>query len=98
MSRTRFVSAPTICLALVVAVALLSADAGAAPRPSNPTITLSPSLPSSERLNTSITWTANIQGGQQGHTYDYQFSAALQGQSQIVRDFDLPNNFVWVPW
>ncbi len=37
-------------------------------------------------------------GGQQGHTYDYQFSAALQGQQQIVRDFQLPNTFVWVPW
>ncbi len=98
MVRTWFVSALTLCLALVVAVGLLDGSAEAAPRPSNPTITLSPSLPSPELLNTSITWTANLQGGQQGHTYDYQFSAALQGQNQIVRDFDLPNNFVWVPW
>ena len=33
-----------------------------------------------------------------GTRIDYQFSAALQGQTQIVRDFSLPNSFVWVPW
>ena len=62
------------------------------------TIALNPSLPSPELLGTHITWTATVQGGIQGHTYDYQFSAALQGQNQIVRDFNLPNSFVWVPW
>lgn len=48
-------------------------------------------------LDTSILWTATVQGGPPGDTYDYQFSAALQGQSQIVRDFDLANSFTWVP-
>ncbi len=98
MLRARAFSATTMWLVIMVAIGLLTGIAEAAPRPSNPTITLSPSLPSPELLNTSITWTANLQGGQQGHTYDYQFSAALQGQNQIVRDFDLPNSFVWVPW
>ncbi len=98
MSRTWLVSALTMCLALLVAVGVLPGSADATPRPASVTITLSPSLPSPELLNTSITWTASIQGGQQGHTYDYQFSAALQGQNQVVRDFDLPSNFVWVPW
>jgi hypothetical protein len=62
------------------------------------TVTLNPSVPSPELLGTNITWTAAIQGGVQGHTYDFQFSAALQGQTQIVRDFDLPSRFTWVPW
>jgi len=98
MLRTRILSAIVMCLAVTMGAGLLAQGAEAAVRPSNPTITLNPSLQSPELLGTSITWTANIQGGQQGHTYDYQFSAALQGQNQIVRDFDLPNSFVWVPW
>ena len=61
------------------------------------TIVLAPSVRGPVLLGTSITWTATVQGGIQGHTYDYQFSAALQGQNQIVRDFNLPNHFTWVP-
>src|SRR5262249_20370277 len=57
-----------------------------------------PSVPSPELLGTSITWTATVSGGPPNHTYDYQFSAALQGQNQIARDFNTPNSFVWVPW
>lgn len=64
----------------------------------DPTITLSPSLLSPQMLGTSVLWTATIQNGLPGHTYDYQFSAALQGTNQIVRDFDLPNSFTWVPY
>ena len=64
----------------------------------NVTITLNPNVPSPALLGTTITWTANLQGGQQGHSYDYQFSVAPQGQSQIVRDFGPSNGFVWVPW
>jgi hypothetical protein len=48
-------------------------------------------------LGASITWTAAVQNGLPGHTYDYRFSAALQGQKQIVRDFSLTNHFTWVP-
>ena len=83
------------CISLLLVLSLL---AGAATRPPAVTITLSPSVPSPAPLNTNITWTATVTGGQQGHTYDYQFSAALQGQQQIVRDFNLPNTFTWVPW
>jgi arylsulfate sulfotransferase len=86
------------CLLALLALTLFVGAAAAATRSSNVTVTLNPSVPSPELLGTRVTWTASIQGGQQGHTYDFQFSAALQGQNQIVRDFDLPNSFVWVPW
>ena len=49
-------------------------------------------------LGTSIVWTATVNNAPPGHTYDYQFSAALQGTNQVVRDFDLPNSFTWVPY
>ena len=49
-------------------------------------------------LGTSIKWTATVQNPPQGEVYDYQFSVALQGQNQVVRDFDLPTSFNWVPW
>ncbi len=49
-------------------------------------------------LGTSLLWTASVQNPAPGHTYDYQFSAALQGQNQIVRDFSLNNSFTWVPY
>jgi arylsulfate sulfotransferase len=69
-----------------------------APRPASPTITLTPSVPSPQQLDTNILWTAIVQNGLPGHTYDYQFSAALQGQNQVVRDFSLHSSFGWVPW
>jgi len=64
---------------------------------SNVSITLNPSVLSPELLGTSVTWTTTVQG-QQGHTYDYQYSVSLNGNNQIVRDFQLPNSFTWVPW
>ncbi|MGC2110862.1 MAG: aryl-sulfate sulfotransferase [Candidatus Korobacteraceae bacterium] len=87
-----------VCLVLLLGLSLLPAFAAAAGRPPSVSITLNPSLPSPELLDTSILWTATISGGNPNDTYDYQFSAALQGQNQIVRDFDLPNSFTWVPW
>jgi hypothetical protein len=95
--RQRFVVSK-IAVLLLLGLTLLPAFAAAATRPPSVTITLSPSVPSPELLGTSVLWTATVNGGAQGHTYDYQFSAALQGQNQIVRDFDLPNSFTWVPW
>ena len=85
-------------VSILLGLSLLTAIAAAATRPASVTITLNPSVPSPALLGTSITWTATVQGGAPGDTYDYQFSAALQGQSQIVRDFNLPNQFTWVPW
>ncbi|HME32913.1 MAG TPA: aryl-sulfate sulfotransferase [Terriglobales bacterium] len=85
----------------VVTLFVLSLTSGvalAAVKPANVSITLSPSLPSPQQLGASITWTATVNNAPPGHTYDYQFSAALQGSNQIVRDFDLPNSFTWVPW
>lgn len=76
----------------------LAVNAAAAVRGPSVSITLNPSVQSPAALGTPITWTATVSGGPPGDTFDYQFSAAPQGQNQIVRDFDLPNSFVWVPW
>ena len=86
-----------VCIAVLLAMVSSVGVAIASTRPVPISITLKPSVPSPELLGTSITWTATIQG-QQGHTYDYQFQAALAGQQQIVRDFNTPNTFTWVPW
>lgn len=88
----------TACLSVLLVVTSLAGIAGATTVRPSVTVTLNPSLPSPELVGTSITWTATLSGGQQGHTYQYQFSAAKQGQTQIVRDFNLPSSFVWVPW
>lgn len=98
IGSTRVCKSLRALVLIALALSLFASTATAAGRPPDVTVTLSPSLPSPELLGTTITWTANLQGGQQGHTYDYQFSAALQGQNQIVRDFNTPNSFVWVPW
>jgi arylsulfate sulfotransferase len=61
------------------------------------TITLTPSLPSPQMLATSIVWSATVQNPVAGHTYDYQFAVALQGNVQVVRDSGLTSSFTWVP-
>ena len=85
-------------LLLLFGLGLLPAMAVTAPQHPSVTITLNPSLPSPELLGTSVLWTATVNGGNPNDTYDFQFSVALQGQRQIVRDFNLPNTFTWVPW
>ena len=65
--------------------------------PDSVTITLTPSVDSPQFLGTSVVWTAAVQNGQKGHSYDYRFAVSLQNQTQIVRDFNLPNKFTWVP-
>jgi arylsulfate sulfotransferase len=87
------------CVLTTLGFSLLSAAvAVAATKSPSVSITLSPSVPNPAMLGTHITWTATVTGGPPGDVYDYQFSAAPQGQNQIVRDFALPNSFVWVPW
>ncbi len=81
---------------VLLGLSLVGAATGATKTPSV-SITLLPSVQSPQMLGTSILWTATVSGGPPGDIYDYQFSAALQGQNQIVRDFDTPNNFTWVP-
>ena len=95
----------TFCVAVLTLLGLslllgvtVANGATAAKISAPPTITLSPSLQSPQLLGTSIIWTATVHNGLPGHTYDYQFSVALQGQSQIIRDFNLPNSFTWVPY
>ncbi|HZL67201.1 MAG TPA: aryl-sulfate sulfotransferase, partial [Candidatus Limnocylindrales bacterium] len=88
----------TAGLVTLLGLSLLPGVATAATKAPSVTITLSPSLSSPQMLGTSILWTATVQGGPPGDTYDYQFSAALQGQNQIVRDFGSRNTFTWVPY
>lgn len=95
MLRTRMFRAGLWAL---IVVTMIGTAAVAATRTPNVTVSLIPSVPSPELLGSSITWTAAVTGGQQGHVFDFQFSAALQGQSQVVRDFDLPPSFLWTPW
>ena len=87
----------TAGLVTLLGLSLLLGVAAAATKAPSVTITLNPSLSSPQMLGTSILWTATVSGGPPGDTYDYQFSAALQGQNQIVRDFNTPNTFTWVP-
>ena len=70
-------------LLTLLGLGLLPGVATAATKAPSVTIMLSPSLSSPQMLGTSILWTATVQGGPPGDTYDYQFSAALQGQNQI---------------
>ena len=86
-------SALNVCLALLVLPFGLSAVAT-----ESTLIRLTPVQPSPQTLGATITWVATVQNGQQGHTYDFQFSIALGGQNQVVRDFDTADTFVWVPW
>ncbi len=87
----------TAGLLTLLGLSLLLGVAAAATKAPSVTITLSPSVQSPQMLGTSILWTATVSGGPPGDTYDYQFSAALQGQNQVVRDFNTPNTFTWVP-
>ena len=65
--------------------------------PSSVTITLSPSVDSPQFLGTNVVWTATVQNGLKGHIYDYRFAVSFNNRIQIVRDFDRPNSFTWVP-
>ena len=87
--------ATLFALSLISGIAL--GENTAAAKPASVSITLSPSLQSPQQLGASILWTATVNNAPPGHNYDYQFSAALQGSSQIVRDFDVPSSFTWVP-
>jgi hypothetical protein len=67
-------------------------------KPDSVTITLTPSVDSPQFVGTSILWYATVQGPP-GHLYDYRFSVVSPNQVvQIVRDFQLDNSFVWVPY
>jgi arylsulfate sulfotransferase len=85
----------SLCVGLVLLLGLFVAQGVAF---ASVSITLNPNVHSPALVGTSITWTATVNGGGQGHIYDYQFSTVLQGQNQVVRDFNLPNTYVWVPW
>jgi arylsulfate sulfotransferase len=85
-----------LCLAVMtlIALSLLAGVALAAPL----TITLTPSVPSPQMLGSSIVWSASVNNPVAGHTYDYQFSIALRGNVQLVRDSGPTSSFTWVPY
>jgi arylsulfate sulfotransferase len=90
----RFCAAAMLGLSLFVAT-----NASAAVKRPTVSITLDPSVPSPAMLGTSITWAAFVSGGPPGDNYDFQFSVTPpNGPNQIVRDFDVFDSFVWVPW
>ena len=62
------------------------------------TITLTPSVQSPQFLGTSIGWIAFVHNGFPGHAYDYQFALSRNGQTQIIKDFNLNNTLTWVPY
>lgn len=89
------------CRLVVVILFLLSvftAWGSATTKTANVTITLTAGVQSPQFLDTSILWYATVQNGAPGHIYDYRFTVTLGSQSQIVRDYQSDNSFVWVPW
>ncbi len=60
-------------------------------------IAFSPSISSPQFVGTSIDWTATVHSPFLGHKYDYQFAVTFNNQYQIVKDFNKPNTFTWVP-
>jgi arylsulfate sulfotransferase len=85
----------------VVSLLLLTvftAGSFAATKPEGVSITLAPSVDSPQFLGASINWTATVHSPFLGHKYDYQFAITFNNQYQIVRDFNDPNSFTWVPY
>ena len=85
-------------VATLFLVSVFTAGSFAATKEPAITITLTPSINSPQFLGTSISWTATVHNGLNGHVYDYRFDVSLQSQDQIVRDFDRHNKLVWVPY
>lgn len=87
-----------VVFASLLLVSIFSATSSAATKPPlGISITLSPSIDSPQFIGTSIDWTATVQSPFMGHTYDYQFAVIFNNQYQVVRDFNTPNSFTWVP-
>src|SRR5271170_5817012 len=62
-----------------------------------PTVTLTPSVASPQKVGTSVTWTTVVNNAPTGHTYSYQFSVTFNGQTQILGDFSPVATLTWVP-
>ncbi len=87
-----------LVVAILFLVSMLTAWSSATVRKPGVTITLTAGVQSPQLLGTGILWYAMVQNGQQGHIYDYQFTVTLDDQRQIVRDYQVDNSFVWVPY
>ncbi len=87
-----------LAIASLFLVSLFTAGSFAATiKSAGVSITLLPSASSPQFLGTSIDWTATVHSPFLGHTYDYQFAVTFNNQYQIVKDFNTPNTFTWVP-
>ena len=84
------------CLAIMTFIVLSVSPSFA--QSAQVTITLTPNLPSPQMLGTGIVWSATVQNPVAGHTYDYQFVVALDGNVQVVRDSGVTRSFTWVPY
>ncbi len=82
----------SLCLGVLAFVVMLGLPSAARAT----SVTLTPSVASPQKLGTPVGWTATVQSPVSGHTYDYQFSFTFNGQKQIVRDFNVLNEFTWV--
>ncbi len=87
-----------VTVATLFVVSMLAAGSLAATKAPGVTITLTPSVDSPQFLGTKVVWTATVHNGLQGHAYDYRFAVAFNKRIQIVRDFNLPSSFTWVPY
>ncbi len=85
-------------LGLAVLTLVVMAGLPSAARALTTSVTLTPNVASPQKLGTHVTWTATVQNPVSGHTYEYQYTVTLNGQSQIVRDFNPINTFVWYPF
>lgn len=85
------------CLVLATLLLLSAGSFAVTIKSAGVTIDLSPSVSSPQFIGTSITWTATVHSPFLGHTFDYQFAVISGNQYQIVRDYNTPNTFTWVP-
>ncbi len=87
-----------LVISILILVGVFSTLGSATAKVPSATITLTSGVQSPQFLGTSILWYATIQNGQQGHIYDYRYTVSNGSQSQIVRDFQADNSFVWIPY
>ncbi len=77
---------------------LFAAVAVAATKSPSVSITLTPSVPSPAMLGTHHHLDRDRYGRAAGRCFRLPVQRSAAGPNQIVRDFDLPNSFVWAPW
>jgi len=82
---------------LTLLACVVTAGLPAQSRAQTPSVTLTPSVASPQKLGTPVTWTAALHNAPSGHTYGYQFTVTFDSAAQIVQDFSPTATFLWVP-